>query len=55
MTRSTEERVKALAEKQGVKPLDVYSALVEYGLDVYNREHGTPGDVFRPGFAASCG
>jgi hypothetical protein len=46
VTRSTEERVKALAEKQGVKPLDVYSALVEYGLDVYNREHGTPGVMF---------
>jgi hypothetical protein len=40
VTRSTEERVKALAEEQNVKPLDVYSAMVAYGLDAYKREHG---------------
>lgn len=41
VTRSTEERVKALADEQNVKPLDVYSAMVAYGLDAYQREHGT--------------
>ncbi len=40
VTRSTEERVKALAEELNVKPLDVYSAMVAYGLDAYQREHG---------------
>mgnify|MGYP001248690418 FL=1 len=40
VTRGTEERVKALAEELNVKPLDVYSAMVAYGLDAYQREHG---------------
>jgi hypothetical protein len=35
VTHDTVERVRFLAEQHGVKPTDVYSALLEYGLNVY--------------------
>jgi hypothetical protein len=35
VTQATVERVRVLAEQYGVKPTDVYSALLEHGLDLY--------------------
>lgn len=35
VTQDTVEQVRLLAEQHGVKPTDVYSALLEYGLELY--------------------